>query len=209
MKKFFVFIIAGILCVSAAGCGKKAASENGESVKTAVEKNTEKSPADENVAKEEKESADEGENIKNIPPQEESLAEFMVDGDLAGEDIIKAERTVEDVIVYGEFTAAVRALLPDYVLDGETLSVAVVTLFQDGPFTLYLGVGGAKDLEVGGIYTFEIEETALSGENTDDLEYIDPSWFLAKHNIRIKNIRRADEDREWGLICNRLDYRLQ
>ena len=110
------------------------------------------------------------------------------------------------VMVYGDFSAQVRAVLPDYVAD-DSLSVAVVTLFQEMPFALYLGQGGAENLEVGEIYKFEIEDTEIFGESLEYLEYIEPNWFLAKHNIRIKNVSPADPETEWGLICNRLSYR--
>ena len=66
------------------------------------------------------------------------------------------EAEVLPVTVSGTFAARVRDLIPDYVLDSETPRVAVVTLFQSGPFTLQVG-DLAQELEIGGTYVFEIE----------------------------------------------------
>ena len=62
------------------------------------------------------------------------------------------------VRIGGSFTATVWDLIPDYCLDDTTLQVAVVTCFQSGPFTLFLGEEQVKQLKVGAQYVFEIAE---------------------------------------------------
>ena len=210
MKKMFMILAAGLLCVSMAGCGGDKAAESAEKAQEAAAEVKEEA---EKKAEKIEEKAEEAAELK----EEEALAEAMSDGEEAEEelegDIAEAETvpaeagsgTENGVLVYGDFTATIRYLMPDYVLDGDTMQVAVVTLFQDSPFAIYLGYEKADGLQVGETYTFEIEETEVFGESDDELSYIDPSYFLREHLISIKSIRPAAED-ETGLVCNRLAY---
>lgn len=67
------------------------------------------------------------------------------------------------VVIRGSFTAMVRDVIPDYVSDDTTPQVAVVTLFQEEPFTVYVGEENGRMLEAGQIYTFEVAETKVEG----------------------------------------------
>ena len=196
MKRMFFIVAAGLLCFSMAGCGAKEKAESEVTAK--VEEKTED-------VKEEVEEA-----------EEEALAEAMTDGEEAEEELVGdiAEETAyaedfsggkEDVFVYGDFTATLRALTPDYVLDGDTPQVAILTLFQDTPFALYIGYEKAYELEVGNTYTFELQMTEIEAD-PEELEYPDPTYFLRKYNIGIGNIRPAEED-ELGLNAVRISYR--
>ncbi len=108
-----------------------------------------------------------------------------------------------DVRVNGEFTATVRAFLPDYVLDDSTPLVAVLTIFQSGPFTVHMNEELISELEVGEIYRFIIEDTLIGKSHQ-----ITPSIFekgvppveelFCKYNIRIENFRKPHEN-ELGL----------
>ena len=196
MKRIFLIAAAGVLSLSMAGCGAK---------EEAQPEITEKV---EEVKEEVKEEIEEAE--------EEALAEAMTDGGEAGEEFVgdiaeeagledNAAGGKEDVFVYGDFTATLRALTPDYVLDGDTPQVAILTLFQDTPFTLYIGYEKAYELEVGNTYTFELQTTEIEAD-PDELEYPDPTYFLRKYNIGIENIRPAEEE-ELGLNAVRISYR--
>lgn len=107
----------------------------------------------------------------------------------------------------GSFAVTVRELIPDYCLDDVTPTVAVVTCFQDAPFTLYVGEEMASQMTVGERYVFEIEETDL-GEIPRDMPErypASPEAVISMFHVKIANIRPA-EDEEWGLDSIRLAY---
>ena len=110
------------------------------------------------------------------------------------------------VTMKGDFTATVRAMIPDYVLDDKSPRMAVVTLFQSSPFVLYVGDLG-EQLEVGETYVFEIKpeehleipmEEYVSG-------YPDPEIDIIRYNIQVSGFREAREE-EYGLESNHLVY---
>ena len=53
-------------------------------------------------------------------------------------DALLAEEEPREMVISGTFTATVRSLMPNYVLDDFSPLTAVVTQFQDSPFTLNL-----------------------------------------------------------------------
>ncbi|WP_300755494.1 hypothetical protein [uncultured Oscillibacter sp.] len=114
------------------------------------------------------------------------------------------------VKVTGEFTATVRALIPDYVTDDETPRMAVVTLFQSTPFTLF-GVD-ADRLEVGETYVFEVEMDRCQDITREEYEsgsLLTPEIILPMYHpyIRISGFRLAEE-KDCGLDSVHLEYEL-
>lgn len=115
------------------------------------------------------------------------------------------EKTMETVTVYGDFTATVRQLIPDYVHDSTTNRAAVITLFQDGPAVIRLNEEICSELQEGETYTFEVAEQEitvpayqLSDENMiDDIN-------LDKLNISAFHIPAEEE---YGLECWRVKYK--
>ena len=123
----------------------------------------------------------------------------------------EAEKILPDkdvtVKVYGDFTATVRELIPDYVYDSKTPRAAVITLFQSGPVVLNLnGLNEEtfEKLEAGETYTFIVEEQEvrlLYGEFDDDGSV--DSTALAGGRIWVTDFRTPAED-EYGLECWRV-----
>lgn len=64
------------------------------------------------------------------------------------------------VTVAGTFTATVRSLIPNYVLDNSTPMMAVVTTFQAEPFILYTR-DQTSALTVGETYVFTVESAQV------------------------------------------------
>ena len=104
----------------------------------------------------------------------------------------------------GDFTATVRALIPDYVTDGETPRMAVVTLFQSTPFTIYTG-GLTEQLETGETYVFEVkEETVEVSPEEYKRGFPDPEEMRL---LWISGFRPAEE-KDCGLDSVHLEYEL-
>ena len=121
----------------------------------------------------------------------------------------QAADTVE-AKVKGSFTATVRALIPDYVSDGETPRMALVTLFQSTPFTLF-GVD-ADRLEAGETYVFEVEMNQCQDITREEYEsgsLLTPEIILPMYHpyIRISGFRPAEES-DCGLDSVHLEYEL-
>lgn len=110
-----------------------------------------------------------------------------------------------NAVIHGSFTAMVWEVIPDYVLDDTTPQVAVVTLFQETPFTVHVGEEWGKALEPGQIYTFEVAKTNVEGIKISDMEqhYPEPAIAVSQYQLKFDNIRPATEE-EWGEECNRL-----
>lgn len=110
------------------------------------------------------------------------------------------------VMVSGDFTAAVRQLIPDYVTDGTTNRCAVVTLFQDGPFVLKLNEKLCSDLIEGETYTFIVKETEteLPSEMLWDDGNVSSDAAVLNY-LTVSDVRVPEED-EYGLDCWRVNY---
>jgi len=107
----------------------------------------------------------------------------------------------------GAFTATVRALSPDYESDDTTPLMAVVTLFQSGPFIMWTGEFTNR-LEVGETYVFEIREQAVEIPLSEyETGYPDPEVVFPKYNLRLSGFRESVES-DWGLDSVHLVYEL-
>ena len=140
MKKISVFILLLAIVASLASCGNASESANNSPL-----------PPDEALQS----------DYNSLLAEKEALQSEY--------DAIRAERdtllSINEKIpatISGSFTATVQFLIPDYVLDDITPSVAVVTSFQSHPFTVYLGKDLASQVKVGESYKFEIEEKNVS-----------------------------------------------
>ena len=112
----------------------------------------------------------------------------------------------KSVTVYGDFTATVREVIPDYVYDGVTPRAAVVTLFQDGPFVLQLNETMCQEIEAGETYAFLIDEQEVLLPDSELYEGGEVSWkALAVRNISVTDFRTPVEE-EYGLSSWRVRY---
>ncbi len=112
-----------------------------------------------------------------------------------------------NVRVWGSFTATVRALTEDYcTMPGNTC--AVVTLFQDMPFVLYLNEDLCKKLTVGNSYTFVIDtETELPADLLQDDHSV--SSDVCRLNLVRASDVRVPKDDEGGLNCWNVNYTIK
>ena len=112
------------------------------------------------------------------------------------------------VKVKGEFTATVRELIPDYETDGETPRMAVATLFQSTPFTIYTGEL-TKHLEAGETYVFEVEMSRydiITRQEYESGTLLNPEVAFSMYpSLYISNFRPAEES-DWGLDSVHLAY---
>ena len=112
------------------------------------------------------------------------------------------------VKVTGEFTATVRELIPDYVTDYETPRMAVATLFQSTPFTIYTGEL-TKHLEAGETYVFEVEMSRydiITRQEYESGTFLNPEVAFSMYpSLYISNFRPAEES-DWGLDSVHLAY---
>ena len=112
------------------------------------------------------------------------------------------------VKVTGEFTATVRSLIPDYETDDETPRMAVVTLFQSTPFTIYTGEL-TKHLEEGETYVFEVEMSRydiITRQEYESGTLLNPEVAFSMYpSLYISNFRPAEES-DWGLDSVHLAY---
>ena len=112
------------------------------------------------------------------------------------------------VKVTGEFTATVRSLIPNYVTDYETSRMAVVSLFQSTPFTIYTGEL-TKHLEAGETYVFEVEMSRydiITRQEYESGTLLNPEVAFSMYpSLYISNFRPAEES-DWGLDSVHLAY---
>lgn len=110
----------------------------------------------------------------------------------------KVEEESKKTIVRGSFTVSVRDVIPDYCLDDTTPTVAVVTQYQDNPFTMYVGEEIGRQLEIGKTYVFTIEprEVDYSKEVLKSLSLASLVWEIPR--FKIVEFRVAEEN-ETGL----------
>lgn len=122
-------------------------------------------------------------------------------------DSIQTETSDKMLVrISGDFTATVRHLIPDYVLDGTTPQMAVVTLFQDCPFTLHVG-DLAEQLEEGETYVFEIapkEGVEITAEQYEHgVPFADVA--ISQYGLRVSGFRVAEES-DYGLDADHLVF---
>jgi len=94
--------------------------------------------------------------------------------------------------ISGCFTAAVRDIIPDYVSDDTTPQIGVLTLYQDTPFTAYLGKELCETLEHGQSYVFSIEPINVDVSITD-IHKMSLPVLLYTFSVRIMDARPAQE----------------
>lgn len=125
---------------------------------------------------------------------------------------LQAQEAAPDTVsvkVKGDFTATVWALIPDYVTDYETPRMAVVSLFQSTPFTIYTGEF-TEQLEVEETYVFEVEMNRFEDVSREEYEsgsLLDPEVALSVYHLRISGFRPAEE-KDCGLDSVHLEYEL-
>lgn len=112
------------------------------------------------------------------------------------------------VKVKGDFTATVRSLVPDYVTDYETPRMAVVTLFQSGPFTIDT-MDLTQFLEEGETYVFEVgmsDYDIITGQEYESGTLLNPEVAFSMYpSLYISNFRPAEEE-DCGLDSVHLEY---
>lgn len=131
---------------------------------------------------------------------------FVLLGCSDTEETEELRAVMQEVKVTGSFVAEVRDVIPGYVLDEESLHCAVVTLFQDTPFVVYIGER-AEELMVGEKYVFEIKEENV-GQIEESLIDVPISYLRAftLYGVQIEDFHVAKED-EWGLnYANEITY---
>ncbi len=124
---------------------------------------------------------------------------------------LQAQEASPDTVtvkVTGEFTATVRSLIPDYVTDDKTPYMAVTTLFQSTPFTIWTGEL-TKHLEEGETYVFEVEMSRydiITRQEYESGTLLNPEVAFSMYpSLYISNFRPAEES-DWGLDSVHLAY---
>jgi len=121
-----------------------------------------------------------------------------------------AEETI-DCYITGSFVATLRHLIPDYCLDGTTLTTAVVTLFQDGPIAIYVGEEIASEMTEGERYVFYVKDDTIRTISEEEFETgsieggVDVRDAMIMKNVRVESVRLAEEH-EAGLDTCWLKY---
>lgn len=139
--------------------------------------------------------------------REQELAALQADIQYLEEQQEKSPDTVT-VKVKGDFTATVRALIPDYETDYETPRMAVVTLFQSGPFTIDT-MDLTQFLEEGETYVFEVgmsDYDIITGQEYESGTLLNPEVVFSMYpSLYISTFRPAAED-DCGLDSVHLEY---
>ena len=124
---------------------------------------------------------------------------------------LQAQEASPDTVtvkVKGEFTATVRSLIPDYVTDDKTPRMAVATLFQSTPFTIWTGEL-TKHLEEGETYVFEVEMSRydiITRQEYESGTLLNPEVAFSMYpSLYISNFRPAEES-DCGLDSVHLAY---
>ena len=102
----------------------------------------------------------------------------------------------------------VQSLIPDYETDDETPYMAVATLFQSTPFTIYTGEL-TKHLEEGETYVFEVEMSRydiITRQEYESGTLLNPEVAFSMYpSLYISNFRPAEES-DCGLDSVHLAY---
>lgn len=98
--------------------------------------------------------------------------------------------------ITGGFTATVRELLPDYVSDDKTNTMAVVTEFQAPPFIVNVGEDIASKLEKGKNYYFQVKERFVVDIPEKEFKEgeLDTLEAVNKYNLEISEFREPTEE---------------
>ncbi len=117
-------------------------------------------------------------------------------------ELAAIENNPEELVtvdVGGSFVACVRHVIPDYCLDGTTPRVAVVTIFQGGPFVVRVD-DLADQLEIDRIYRFVLETRHNVTITRSEYEkgWLWPEVGIPMYNLGVASVRPAKES-ELGL----------
>lgn len=109
-----------------------------------------------------------------------------------GENKTENQSTTKTSFVSGSFTATVRDVIPDYVLDTWTPIVAVVTEYQSSPFLLRVGEEIGRQLQVGETYVFTMSFIATDYPK-EVLEDVGTAALIAMlPQLRVTEFRLAE-----------------
>ncbi len=98
------------------------------------------------------------------------------------------------VTVAGTFTATVRSLIPNYVLDDKTPMMAVVTTFQSTPFILYTR-DQTNALTVGKTYVFTVESAQAEISKAEYEKGVpNPATANAGYGLNVLSVKPAGEE---------------
>lgn len=141
--------------------------------------------------------------VTEAKPEAESLPATAPPQDSQTAD---EESPYQSVMIKGQFTATVRALMPDYVYDDKTVQAAVLQLFQDMPFFISMTPEICAQLTVGETYVFHIPEQELTTEKTNlfDGSLLSPDAVIRSY-AAIDSVR-APQDDEIGLDTWNVTY---
>jgi hypothetical protein len=113
-----------------------------------------------------------------------------------------------EIIVCGSFTATVRAVLPDYQTDDETLRAAVIQFDRGDMFVMNIAPEVCKLLTPDETYTFLVDEQTVS---VPSREYLMEDGALSADILRTQYIAvgsvRAPRNGETGSRGTRLTYK--
>jgi len=126
---------------------------------------------------------------------------------LAGPDGQNADASqTVTVSVTGTFTATVRDLIPNYVLDGSTPMMAVITTFQSEPFILNTR-DKTNSLTVGETYVFTVEsaEKEITKEEYQEGVPFPPARVEALYGLEVLSVAPAGEG-DAGLDLVHLEF---
>ena len=153
------------------------------------------------TAQHETKSSDDAE--ASYPADEQMLVDEAYSAGYQDGDEKAAQRMLR---ISGDFTATVRAIMPDYVSDPETPRAAVITFFQDEPVLVYMAPAFLVKMKEGETYTFVLQgQEDLIGvihwwdEESGSID----SRALANVFLNLSEVREPTEDEE-GLLCNRI-----
>jgi len=173
MKKISALMLLLAIVVSLAGCGNASDSANNSPL-----------PPDEAL-----------QSDYNFLLAEKEALQSEYDAIRAERDALLSKNEKNPVTISGSFTATVQLLIPDYVLDDVTPTVAVVTGFQSHPFAIYLGKDLASQIEAGRSYKFEIEEKNISLTKDElDAAPTAPEVALSLYNLKVISVVEANEN---------------
>lgn len=109
------------------------------------------------------------------------------------------------VTVTGTFTATVRSLIPNYVLDDKTPMMAVVTTFQSTPFILYTR-DQTSALTVGKTYVFTVESAQAEIYKAEYEKGVpNPATADALYGLNVLSVKPAGEE-DVGLDSVHLEF---
>lgn len=173
MKKISALMLLLAIVVSLASCGNASESANNSPL-----------PPDEAL-----------QSDYNFLLAEKEALQAEYDAIRAERDTLLSKSEKKPVTINGSFTATVQLLIPDYVLDEVTPSVAVVTSFQSHPFTVYLGKDLASQVKAGESYKFEIEEknVSLTQEQIETASTA-PEVVIPLYNLKVISVVEVNEN---------------